>query len=233
MNEQRTYKITITVTEEQPFTEEHSIQTVNRKTAVRKGLQWFWDKFQGKHGPASDVFTVGDPYTEVTFREPWNCNDKGNNYLDEATAARVIVESGGILELDDKKGSRHHPRRSLRRKKRRREYRITVAPNIQESNTCTFYYRVVVTPQKSEGGTIVDKRKMADIKLEAKTLAGAIAEIREKGLKNRSEKNMARKKVKARSLKLVAHLAGVKPLAGDDLTFFAPALKKRSERSSI
>lgn len=230
MNEQRTYPAKVTVNKS--AIAQYGIEAPDRKTAVRKGLQWFWDKYQGKHGAASEVFTVGDPYREVVFREPLNCNDKGNNYLDEATAARVIAESKDILELDSKAGLPHHSRRSLRRKKRRREYRVTVAPNIQESNTGTFYYRMVVKPQKSEGGTVTQKRKLQDIKLEAKTLAAAIEEIREKGLKNTSTQNMARKNVKARSLKLVAHLAGIKPLQNDDLAFFAPVLKNKNESSA-
>lgn len=224
MNEKRTYPITIA--ENNSVIEQHTVEAADRKTAVRKGLQWFWDKYQGKRGAASEVFTVGDPYGEVTFREPWNSNDKGNNYLDEATASRVIIESKGVLERDTKEGSRHHPRRSLRRKKRRREYRVTVAPNIQESDTGTFYYRVVITAQKSEGGNILTKRKMEDVRLEAKNLTEAIDEIRRRGLKNLHERNTARKHVKIRSLKLVEHVAVGKPLSDDDRRFFAPVLKK-------
>ena len=233
MNEQRIYKATVTVSGEAPFTAEHVLQAANRKTAVKQALLWFWAEYQGKHGQASDVLTVGDPYTEVVVTATFNCNDKVNNYLDEATLARVIAESDGTLERETTLGTRYHPRRSLKCKRRRRERRETAAPNIHLSDSGKYYYRIVAVPQKSRRKVMLEHRKIRDIKLEAKTLTEAIEEIRRRGLKNLHEMNTGRKNVKARSLKLVAHVAGVRPLAGDDLTFFAPALKKRSGGSSI
>ncbi len=44
---------------------------------------------------------------------------------------------------------------------------------------------------------------------------------------------MTRKHVKARSLKLVSHLASVRPLSTDDRTFFAPFLKNRIDGDVI
>ncbi|MBI2475852.1 MAG: hypothetical protein HYV67_01240 [Candidatus Taylorbacteria bacterium] len=226
MNEQRIYPSKVTANGSAIAL--YGIEAPNRRTAVRKALQWFWDKYEGKYGPASDVFTIGDPYKEVVFKEPFNCNDKGNNYLDEATKARVIEQSKGILERDSKTGSRHHPPRSLRRKKRRREYRVTIAPNIQESNTGTLYYRIVVTPQQSKNGVITTKRKVLDIKLEAKTLAQALEEIKTKNLRGL---NKVSRRMKKRSLKLVAHLSGLQTLTQSDRSFFAPVLKNAARLS--
>lgn len=184
--------------------------TPDRRTAVLLILRWFWAKYEGKFGPAIDVLTVGDPYNEVVFREPqytFNCNDKGNNYLDEETTLRIIGESNGKLERDTKTGIPNHPRRSIRRKRRRRnEFRVTAAPNIHTSDSGVFYYRVVATPQKSKGGVIIQKRVMKDIRLDAKALAGAIEEIKVREL--RKENHIART-MKKRSLKLIAHLAGL------------------------
>ncbi len=224
MNEQRTYQSKVTVNGE--IIARYGIEAPDRKTAVQKALQWFWKKYEEKYGPASEVVSVGDPYHEVAFKEPFNCHDTGNNYLDETTSLRVIAESKGILERNSKTGSRHHPRCFLRRKKRHRsEYFVTVAPNIQKSNTGRFYYRIVVSPQKSKNGVITQHRKMRDIKLDSATLAEAIEEIREKGLKKINEANARRKNVKVRSLKLVSHKAGLRSLSEDDRLFFAPVLK--------
>ncbi|MSR79081.1 MAG: hypothetical protein EXS59_02975 [Candidatus Taylorbacteria bacterium] len=203
------------------------ISAPDRKRAVQKMLLWFWEEYKGKYGPASEVLTVGDPYNEAVFTEDWNCNDKRNNYLDATTMERVIEESKGILECDSKNGSPHHPRRSTRRKNRRRKYPDTVAPNIHRSSTGRLYYRVIVVPQKSRRGVISVHRKMQDIKLEARTLAEAVEEIRKRGLKVVSEKNTARRGVKVRSIKFLSHIVGITLLEGDDLEYFSPVLKNR------
>ncbi|MDO8482251.1 MAG: hypothetical protein Q7S86_00330 [bacterium] len=230
MNEQRNYPVTVTVGNE--VINQFSFEEVDRKSAVRETLLWFWEKYKGKHGPASEVLTVGDPYTEVVVTETFNCNDKVNNYLDEATLMRVIAESAGTLERETKAGTRHHPKRSLKRVRRRRERRETAAPNIHVSDSGKYYYRIVVVPQKSSGGNLIEARKVKDIKLEAKSLTEAIEEIRRRGLKKLHEMNTARKHIKVRSLKLVAHVSGITPLSANDLKFFAPVLKNHNERSS-
>lgn len=210
----------------------YGMQATDRRTAVLMLLRWFWAEYEGRFGPAIDVLTVGDPYREVVFREPeqtFNCNDKANNYLDEETIVRIIAEANGKLERDTKAGIPNHPRRSLRRRRsRRNEFRVVAVPNIHESNSGVFYYRIVATPQKSRGGVITQKRVLKDIKLSAKTLAGAIEEIKVRGL--RKENHTART-MKKRSLKLIAHLAGLANLSGDDQTFFAPVLKSAAPQA--
>ncbi len=225
MNEQRTYPCLVKVNGSNLA--RCGISAPDRKTAVQKMLLWFWEEYKGKYGPASEVLTVGDPYNEVVFSGEFNCSHKANNYLDEPTLTRVIAEFEGTLMRETALGTKHHPRRSLRRKNRRRKYRRTVAPNIQESSTGRFYYRIIVVPQKSRRGEVLVKRKMKEEKLKAKTLPEAIEEIQEKGLKRISEENTARKNGKARSLKLASHLAGIRPLQGDDLTYFSRLLRSR------
>lgn len=204
----------------------YGMSAPDRRTAVLLILRWFRGKYKGKFGTAIDVLTVGDPYREVAFRQPeqaFSCRSKTNNYLDEETTIRVIAESKGKLERDTRVGIPNHPRRSLRYKRRHpREFRVTAMPNIHETNFGVFYYRVVVTPQKSKGGVIIQKRVLKDIKLNAKTLAEAIQEIQTRGL--RKENHIART-MKKRSLKLIAHLAGLAKLNQADQTFFAPFLK--------
>jgi len=208
---------------------EHNLQLPDRQTAVVMALRWFWGKFGGTLGKAIDMLTVGDPYGEVVYNEPaetFNCKANGNNYLDEVTRERIILASNGKLEQDTKEGAPNHPRRSLRRKRRRRnEFRSVRAPNIHESNSGVFYYRVVVTPQISKRGVITQKRKIQDIRLDATTLAAAIEEIRAKGLRSR---NKVTRQMKKRSLKLVAHVAGTRPLGADDEKFFASVLKPKA-----
>lgn len=224
MNEQRKYPVTVTVGGQ--VIEQFEFEEIDRKSAVKETLLWFWEKYKGAHGAASEVLTIGDPYNEVIVTETFNCNDKVNNYLDETTTVRVIAESESTLERDTRQGTRHHPRRSLKRVRRRREHRETAAPNIYVSDSGKYYYRVVVVPQKSKRKIVLEQRKVRDIKLEAKSLIEAIDEIRRRGLKNLHERNTARKHVKVRSLKLVEHVVGVKPLSDDDRKFFAPVLKK-------
>lgn len=222
MNTEKTYPATVIVNGS--VIARYNMVGPNRHAAVRKLLQWFWDKYKGRHGPASEVLTVSDPYSEAIFAEPFNCNDKRNNYLDSKTIERIVAESKGILERDTKAGTAHHPRRSLRRKKRHREFLTTVAPNIFESNTGTFYYRIVTVPQISNKGVIFQKRKLKSVRLEAKTLPQAIEEIKNRQLRMLSATT---RRMKKRSLKLVSHLAGLITLTRDDKIYFAPVLQKK------
>jgi len=220
MSENRSYPAFVTV--EGKVIATHLIEAPNRGRAVNKMLQWFWGEYKNRLGLAADLVTVGDPYYEVVFEELFNCNDKRNNYLDEQTLRRVVEESKGVLIPDTRSHVHHNPRRSLKRSKRRREYRITVLPNIHQSNTGIFYYRVTVTPQKSKGGTVKTKRKHRDIRLEAKTLPEVVEEIKTRRL--RSE-NKTTSKIKRRSLKLLAHLSGMQKLNLDDQSYFSSILE--------
>lgn len=210
----------------------YGMSAPDRRTAVLLILRWFRGKYKGKLGTAIDVLTVGDPHKEVVFRQPeqaFSCRSKTNNYLDEETIVRVIAESKGKLERDMRESTPNHPRRSLWYKKRHpREFRVTAVPNIHETNFGVFYYRVVVTPQRSRGGVIIQKRVLKDIKLNAKTLEAAIEEIKSSGL--RKENHIART-MKKRSLKLVAHLAGLANLNETDQAFFAPVLKSAAAQA--
>lgn len=222
MSENRPYSFTVKI-DGSPTS--HTTNAPNRARAVQQALLWFWKEFKGKQGLASECLVVADPYSEVVYTNDINCNDKNCNYLDEATLARVITESGGILERDTNLGTPHHPRRSLRRVRRRREKYVTVAPNIMHSSLGVFYYRAIKVPQVSHGDVVTQTRKMQNIRLEAKNLADAIGEIRRRKLRDQNQISRPSRK---RSLKFVAHVAGVAPLtAPDDLAYFAPVLKPK------
>ena len=206
------------------------IEAETRAMAVNTALQRFWEEFgknpSKKYAAANEIVTVSDPHNEVTFNDDFNCNDKKNNYLDEPTIARVLEQSKGVLLRDTRDNVPNHPRRTFCRNKRRRVFLETVAPNIMRSPTSgVLYYRTIEAPQKSKGGVISQKRKMQNVRLEAKTVLEAIVEIKAKGLRSRTKKN-SRRKMPERSLHLLEHLAGGRKLKGPDAEFYAPALRR-------
>ena len=182
------------------------IQAKNRREAVTKTLNWFWYAYYGSMGPAHKALTINDPYREVVYGPKFVCNARGNKLLDEATITRVIKESKGELERDTRIGRPHFPPGSVKRIKRRRDFGKFVAPCIRRMKNGTMYYRVTTRTQRSGGGELIRKRAYRDIRLEAKTLEGAVTEVRDKKL---NKLNKSRRKMKVRRLVALRHIAGV------------------------
>ena len=202
-----------------------SISGQNRGKAVHKAQLWYWEKYKGLLGPVHTLITVSDPAREVIYDEAFNCLDKKNRLLPPDVIQRVIAESNGELEQDLTEGTPHHAPGSVRRVKRRRDFGAFIAPNIRQMKNGGLYYRVVLSPQVSRRGTVLKKRKHKDIRLDARTLPEAIKEIRTRRLKAEHEKNTKRL-VKARSLKFIEHVVGLRELTEDDKMFFARILPK-------
>jgi hypothetical protein len=157
----------------------------DREKAVYDSLQWYWEEIKSEWGQACNIMTVSDPYNEVCYWDDFNCSDRSNNYLDESTKARVIAASSGLLVINDTTGgSKHHRKNCLRRIKRRRVYLQRISTNVYEHPTTgVMYYRETVIPQKSTGGSqgkpgkLLAKRKVENIRLNAKSLQRATSEI--------------------------------------------------------
>ncbi len=198
-----------------------TVNAESRSDAVRKSLLMFWDIYKGKLGQAKGILTVSDPLKEVRYSNTFNCNDKGNRYLDEDTLQRVLTEARGELIRDDRVGEKYHAHGSVRRVKRRRKFWQRIAPTIYRSESGVLYYRVVSQGQVSKKRELLTKRKYRVFRLWSKTVAKAIDEIKERKL--RSEHH-TRRWVKARSLKWVAFVAGIAPLNEDDRGYFANIL---------
>jgi len=163
-----------------------------RKTAVQKIVQWFWKNFKGEVGLAHKVLTINDPYNEVVYGAGFLCNDPLNKYLDKETTVRVIKLSNGKLMQEEREGSIHHPPNSVKRVKRRRKYNRNIAPRVSISSTGTLYYRITLIPQISREGMIIQKRKIQNIRLDAREVDDALKEITERGLDQINEKNTLR-----------------------------------------
>ena len=168
-------------------------RATDRGHAVRRVVQWFWKQFKGEIGFAHNVLTVYDIYSEVHYCSTFSCNDPLNKYLDDVTLRRLIRESKGKLERDDRIGKAHHPPNSVRRVKRRRKYHKTLFPRISISSTGALYYRVTLIPQISSESIIIQKRKIQNVRLKARTLEEAKLEISKRGLDTLNDSNTLRK----------------------------------------
>ena len=175
------------------FVSKKIFRAKNRKTVVRKAVQWFWKQFKGGIGTAYDVLTINDPYGEVIYGPQFSCADLLNKYLDRETIRRVIKKSKGKIVRDERTGFAHHPPNSVRRVKRRRKYHKRVASRISISSTGVLYYRVTLIPQISREGVILQKRKIHNMRLTAQSLTDAHAEISERGLDALNDANTLRK----------------------------------------
>jgi hypothetical protein len=164
-----------------------------RKEAVQKIVQWFWKKLKGEVGSAHKVLTVNDPYDEVLYGPKFSCNDPLNKYLDNDTISKVIKFSNGKLIRDKREGSVHHPPNSVRRIRRRRKYNKKIAPRISVSSSGALYYRVTLIPQISGEGVIIQKRKIQNVRLDAREIMDTANEINERGLDAINEANTLRK----------------------------------------
>ena len=165
----------------------------DRREAVRKVVQWFWKSFKGDIGPAHRVLTVNDPYEEVHYGGSFSCADPLNKYLGPRALKRVIKESACKLVRDEREGTEHHPPNSVRRIKRRRKYNRRIGPRFSQSSTGALYYRVTLVPQMSQQGTVTQKRKVQNVRLQARNLEEAQAEIAERGLDAINDANTLRK----------------------------------------
>ena len=166
------------------FTVRRIIRAGDRKEAVRKTVQWFWKQFKGSIGDAHKVLAINDPYDEVRYSKTFSCADPAHKYLDEETIDKVIEDSAGKLTRETREGTPHHPPNSLRRVKRRRKYHQTIAPRISISSSGAYYFRLTLRSQVSQKGQILQKRKIQNVRLQAKTLEEAQQEIQERGLSN-------------------------------------------------
>ncbi len=167
-------------------------RAASRKAAVQKIVQWFWKNLKGEVGPAHKVLTVNDPYNEVCYGSDFSCNDPLNKYLDKETITRVIKLSNGKLMRENREGSAHHPPNSVKRIRRRRKYNKKIAPRISMSSTGALYYRVTLIPQISGEGIIIQKRKIQNVRLDAREIGDAANEITERGLDAINEANTLR-----------------------------------------
>ena len=164
------------------FISKKSIYANCRKKAVHKAVQWYWKEFKGLIGSAHKVMSVNDPYGEVIYDEDFACNFLGHKYLDDVTIEHVLEASDGDLVRDEREGTEHHPPNSVRRVKRRRKQNVALAPRLMQSPGGTIYYRATVTPQVSNGGELVRRRKVCNVKLASKSLEKALREVKRRGL---------------------------------------------------
>jgi hypothetical protein len=208
------------------FVIERTVEAENRTSAVKKARSFFWSRFVRSGLSPYQCLTVDDPYYEVLYKgESFDCSSIGNNFLTEEVIERIIAESCGILIRDNVITKFGHPLYSLRRtRKNNRPFMKMVAPCIYKSKAGTFYYSITTQPQYSRAGVVVQRGKKKLIRLSSRTLAQAIREIIERRLRNQ---HCSRRKQKRRSLKLVAHLAGITSLMSDDLDYFAQVLNKK------
>jgi len=168
------------------FISKKSIYANCRKKAVHKAVQWYWKEFKGLIGSAHKVMEVNDPYGEVVYDEDFACNDLGHKYLDDHTIESVIEASDGDLVRDERDGTEHHPPNSVMRIKRRRKQNVVIAPRLLQSPGGTIYYRMTETSQLSEDGTVVQRRKVRNVKLASRSVGKALREVKRRGLDNKT-----------------------------------------------
>jgi len=183
------------------------IRASNRRSAVRKALDWFATRFKCSAGSPWEVLTVDDPFQEVTYDANFDCGDLRNKFLPEEVVERLIAGSNGELVQDTLSGKLGHPFGDVRRTKRRVKFKArTIAPCICQNECGTLFYRITERSQSSQSGRLLRKRKTRLIRLAAGTLPEAVAEIE---VRNLVELHQARRATKHRSLALLQELAGV------------------------
>lgn len=196
------------------FVAERVIAAPNRRTAVRRALQWFSTRFKGSLGPAGRVLTVDDPFHEVTYDQDFDCSDLRNKLLAEEVVDRLLAESNGELIRDNRSTALGHPLGSVRRKKRRVKFKArAIAPCVYQNPCGTIFYRITQQPQVSKSGVLLSKRKTRLVRLKARTLPEALAEIQARNLPGLHH---SRRAIKKRSLALLQQIASA-PEAGAQL----------------
>lgn len=183
------------------------IRASNRRSAVRKALDWFATRFKCSAGSPWEVLTVDDPCQEVTYDANFNCGDLRNKFLPSEVVERLIATSNGELAPHTLCSKLAQPFGGVRRTKRRMKFKArTIAPCICQNECGTLFYRITERSQSSQSGRLLRKRKTRLIRLAARTLPEAVAEIQARNL---VEIHQARRATKHRSLALLQELAGV------------------------
>lgn len=174
------------VLREDSFKVTRRVTARDRQHAVYQAVQYYWSRFDGVLGHAWQVLTVDDPHHEVVYTPDFCCPARKNNYLPQDVKARVIAESNGVLVSGKVDGKAHHPPNSLRRTKRRRKLPFRVKPHVYTDANGTFFYSITTQSQISTSGsktvTVVKKRKVQLIRLNARNIASAESEIRRRNL---------------------------------------------------
>jgi hypothetical protein len=200
----------------------------NRRRAVYKAEQWFWRKYKGAHGPAHRAMTVSDPCSEVHYHPGFSCCDRMNKLLPVEVIDRLLVESKGELTRETRVDKPHGQHTAVRRVKRRRDFGVFVAPALRRMRNGVLYYRIITSPQGSRNGRRFRKRKYRDIRLMARTLSDAVAEIHERRL-NHEDENKISRRMKVREEAFVAHVAGLLTLSPRARAKYARVLPKYEE----
>lgn len=177
------------------------VKTANRREAVNEASQIFWKECKNTLGPIKGAMTVSDPYGEAVFTEDIDCRDILFKLLPVEVIEKIVTDSNGQLVRDEKVDSPY----CLKRLKRRRDFGKFIAPGIRLMKNGTLYYRVVKVPQQSKDGVVIQKRVMVDIKLEAKNLEEAVAEIATRKL-NVQVLRKARLKKKERRIEVLRQI---------------------------
>jgi len=181
----------------------------DRREAVFRASQMFWDKYAKTLGPIKAVMVVDDPYGEATYTDDIDCRDRLFKLLPEDVIKKIVEDSKGQIVRDEDPAYAY----CLKRLKRRRDFGSVIAPNIVRLANGALFYRAIEVPQKGKGGMIIQKRKVKNIRLGAKDLKSAVAEIASRKLSTMSLKK-ARLKSKSRYLGALAKVArSAKPLA--------------------
>jgi hypothetical protein len=168
---------------EDRFVAERIIHAADRRTAVRKALQWFSTRFAGSVGPACKVLTVDDPFHEVTYDPDFDCSDLRNKLLPEEVLERLIAEANGELVRDTQLTRLGHPLCAVRRRKRRVKFKAkAIAPCVYQNAFGTLFYRITKRSQVSRSGRVLSKRKTRHVRLTARTLPEAVKEIQTRRL---------------------------------------------------
>jgi len=219
------------------FVAERVIRATNRRNAVRKALQWFATRFKCSAGSPWELLTVDDPFQEVTYDASFSCGDLRNKFLPKEVLERLIAGSNGELVQDTLSGKLGHPLGDVRRTKRRVKFKArAIAPCVCQNECGTLFYRITERPQSSQSGRLLRKRKTRLIRLAARTLPEAVAEIQARHL---LELHQARRASRQRSLAQLQELAGVSkrqieahPVRGNGAAGPAPLLYRldRGER---
>jgi len=200
----------------------------NRRRAVYKAEQWFWRKYKGSQGPAHRAMTVSDPCSEVHYHSRFSCCDRMNKLLPPEVIDRLLAESKGELTRETRMDKPHGQHTAVRRVKRRRDFGVFVAPALRRMRNGVLYYRVITSPQRSRNGRRFRKRKYRDIRLTARTLGDAVAEIDDRRLTHEDENKIGRR-MKVRELAFVAHVAGLRTLSPRARAKYARVLPKYEE----
>ncbi len=162
------------------------LQADNRVDAERKAYHWYWNHCRACFGHAERVITVSDEDEEVRYSNSFSCTDLQARYLDRKTAERLVAESKdelGIRVPDAAEGCAYW--QLYRLKKRRNTPSMhKVAPCILKGGSGVLYYRRTLEPQMSANGQVIVRRKMENVRLQARTLKEAYREVIERRLRD-------------------------------------------------